>query len=347
VARARVRLSEVAGSRGNNFDVLRLSAAGLVLVSHSFPLTGRREPLAPHTLGTVGVEIFFAISGFLVTKSWLGDPSWRRYLVKRARRIFPGLIGAVLVTALVVGPVFSSISPTAFLTSGAPVSYTISNMLLLPHWVLETVFSSNPDHAANGSLWTLPVEMRAYILLAIFGTGLLARRTVIGITAAVVFGLNIGGSLSPSMQLMSLFAAGSLLYLLRGSVVLRFDIAAGMLALWLAAFTTPFATAAGMLALPYLIACVAYCTPSALRRLVAKGDVSYGVYLYAFPIQQSIVSILGPIPPLGLATLAAPLAWLAGLASWRIVERPILYRRKTAHARAANAPGVIVAPPVV
>jgi peptidoglycan/LPS O-acetylase OafA/YrhL len=328
--------------------VLRLAAASLVLVSHSFPLTGRHEPLAPHTLGKVGVEIFFAISGFLVTKSWLGDPSWRRYLVKRARRIFPGLIGAVLVTALVIGPIFSSISPVAFFTSGAPPSYTVSNVLLAPQWVLATVFSSNPDHAANGSLWTLPVEMRAYIILAIFGTGLLARRTVIGVTAALVFGLNIGGNLSPSLQLMSVFVAGSLLYLLRDRIVLRVDIAAGMLVLWLAAFTTPLATAAGMLALPYLVACAAYCTPPGLRRLVAKGDVSYGVYLYAFPIQQSIVALLGPIAPLGLAALAAPIVWLAGFASWRLVELPILHRpRKTAGTHPAKGQVPTIAQPAV
>jgi peptidoglycan/LPS O-acetylase OafA/YrhL len=169
---------------------------------------------------------------------------------------------------------------------------------------------------------------------------------VIGIVAALVFAANVGGSLSPSLQLMSVFVAGSMLYLLRDAVVLRFDIAAGMLVLWLAAFTTPLATAAGMLALPYLIACLAYCTPPGLRRLVAKGDVSYGVYLYAFPIQQSIVAVLGPIPPLGLAALAAPLTWLAGFASWRLVERPILHRaRKTPDARGVKSRGVMAPNP--
>src|SRR5207247_5632746 len=90
--RANVNLSAASESRNNNFDVLRLFAAALVLVSHSFPLTGRHEPFAPHTLGTVGVEIFFVTSGFLVTRSWVGDPSFRAFMGKRIRRIFPGLI---------------------------------------------------------------------------------------------------------------------------------------------------------------------------------------------------------------------------------------------------------------
>jgi peptidoglycan/LPS O-acetylase OafA/YrhL len=200
------------------------------------------------------------------------------------------------------------------------------------------VYSSNPDHAANGSLWTLPVEVRAYIVLAVVGFGLRApRRTIsaalIGATAASLFAANIVGDLGHPSRLTSLFVASSVLYLLRDSIVLRLDVAAALLLVWLAAFATPFATAAGMLTLPYLMACAAYCTPHGLRRFVLKGDVSYGIYLYAFPIQQSVVALLGPIPPVALAGIAAPLAWLAGFASWRLVERPILRWRGRTPAR--------------
>jgi peptidoglycan/LPS O-acetylase OafA/YrhL len=344
----RVRLSDVAGSRQNSFDVLRLAAAGLVLVGHSFPLSGRHDPFAPHTLGTVGVEIFFVISGFLVAKSWLTDPAFRRFVGKRARRIFPGLICAVSVTAFVVGPIFAWFSPAASLDSGAAVNYVLSNVLLFPDPALGTVFSSNPMHAANGSLWTLPVEVHAYIFLALFAVlGLFARRTAVGVAVALTLVLNMLGALGPSGRLTSLFVAGSVLYLLRDRIVLRLDIAAALLLLWLAAFTTSFATVAGMIALPYLIATVAYCTPRALRRVVAKGDVSYGVYLYAFPIQQSVVALLGPIPPLALAAIAAPLAWLAGFASWRLVERPILQGKRRAAATPARNERVSPATPAV
>jgi peptidoglycan/LPS O-acetylase OafA/YrhL len=326
-----IRLADVADSRDNNFDVLRLFAAGLVLVSHSFPLSGRHEPLAPHTLGTVGVEIFFATSGFLVTKSWLRDPSFRRYIGKRVRRIFPGLICAVLVTAFVVGPTYSAGSPAAFLASGAPLDYALSNIFLFPHYVLSTVFAANPDHVANGSLWTLPIEMRAYILLALLGIALL-RRGAVGVLAVLLFGMLLAVTLSngvrsPAGLLLGLFVSGGALYVVRASVVLRFDVAGVLLALWLAAFTTPFATPAGMVALPYLIACFAYRTPRGLRRLVAKGDVSYGVYLYAFPITQALVATFGRLPPVFLALIAAPLVWLVALLSWKLVEQPMLHRR--------------------
>ncbi len=85
-----------------------------------------------------------------------------------------------------------------------------------------------------------------------------------------------------------------------------------------------------MLAIPYLVAYAAYCTPRALRRLTGQGDVSYGVYVYAFPIQQALVATLGPISPVVLAVIAAPLVWLAGFASWRLVERPMLRRKQRA-----------------
>jgi hypothetical protein len=130
-----------------------------------------------------------------------------------------------------------------------------------------------------------PEEVRAYVLLGLLGLGLL-RRGAIATTAVSLFAIlfAVTGAefgLGPSGQLLALFVAGSSLYLVRKAIVLKLDLAAALLAIWLAAFTTPFATPAGMIALPYLIACVAYCTPRGLRRLVAKGDVSYGVYLYA------------------------------------------------------------------
>jgi peptidoglycan/LPS O-acetylase OafA/YrhL len=133
---------------------------------------------------------------------------------------------------------------------------------------------------------------------------------------------------SPAGLLLGLFVSGGALYVIRSSVVLRFDVAAVLLALWLAAFTTPFATPAGMVALPYLIACFAYRTPRGLCRLVAKGDVSYGVYLYAFPITQALVATFGRLPPVFLALIAAPLVWLVAVLSWKLVEQPMLHRRR-------------------
>jgi peptidoglycan/LPS O-acetylase OafA/YrhL len=136
---------------------------------------------------------------------------------------------------------------------------------------------------------------------------------------------------------MAMFAAGSAFYLLRDRIVFRADITVGLLAIWIAAFDTPLSTAAGMGALPYLVAIFAYRTPRSLRRLTAKGDVSYGVYVYAFPVQQSIVATLGTTSPLIVAGIAAPVVWLLAFASWRLVEQPFLRRRRAGLEPGASA----------
>ena len=139
--------------------------------------------------------------------------------------------------------------------------------------------------------------------------------------------------------------AGSALYVLRDSVKLRGDIAVALLALWLAAYTTSLAPSAGMIALPYLAAFGAYRSPKALRRLTSRGDVSYGAYVYAFPFQQAIVAVAGPVAPFLLIAAAAPLVWLAGFASWHLVERPMLkqkYRWLVRETRETPHPGKAV-----
>jgi peptidoglycan/LPS O-acetylase OafA/YrhL len=113
------RLEDRLDARRNNFDVLRLVAASLVLFSHCYPLTGHEEPfgrLTGWTLGEVGVVMFFAMSGFLIAKSWTDQPYPRAFAVKRALRLLPALVVAVGVTTLVIGPQFTDLPPGVYLT---------------------------------------------------------------------------------------------------------------------------------------------------------------------------------------------------------------------------------------
>jgi peptidoglycan/LPS O-acetylase OafA/YrhL len=203
-----------------------------------------------------------------------------------------------------------------------------SNVLLVPQTIISTVYTTNPHKAANGSLWTLPIEFRAYLLLGLLGAGALVRRWTIIPIAACLFGYSVIAGLGSSGRLFALFAAGSSFYLLRDLVVLRVDIAVGLLAIWVVAFSTTLSIAAGMVALPYLVAMFAYRTPRSLRRLAARGDISYGIYIYAFPVQQSVVATLRTISPFALALIAIPLVWVLALISWRFVEQPFLGRRR-------------------
>ncbi len=106
------RLQERLADRDNSFDVLRLAAAAMVLVGHSFYLAGRSEPTVPLTgtgISFVGVLVFFAISGFLVTGSWLHDRRVVPFVVKRALRIMPALVVVLVLTAYLLGPLATTI----------------------------------------------------------------------------------------------------------------------------------------------------------------------------------------------------------------------------------------------
>src|SRR5215471_13455316 len=126
------------GARRNNFDALRLVAATSVVFSHSFLIadgTQDREPLIWLTgnqsiLGLVGVFVFFVISGFLVTQSFEQTGNAWRFLAKRALRIFPGLFVATVLSALVLAPIVTNLSPSAFFSNPAPWKYVIGNTLL-------------------------------------------------------------------------------------------------------------------------------------------------------------------------------------------------------------------------
>jgi peptidoglycan/LPS O-acetylase OafA/YrhL len=257
----------------------------------------------------------------------------------------PGLVGAVTVTALAIGSMLTSVSPSSYFGSSRPWGYIAANVCFLPGSILSTVFDHNPINAANGSLWTLPVEVRAYMLLALLGALAIVRRPVIALLA--VFGIAVcaTASPSPSMKLLCMFAAGSALYLLREHVVIRTDVALCLLAAWLALVTTRWGTPAGLVAIPYITLWIAYLSPRRLRTLTKHGDVSYGVYLYAFPVQQTIVATIGVVSPPILILLAAPISWALGFASWHVIERPML-RLKSRGLRARAVAPAQVAPSI-
>src|SRR5262245_26850553 len=178
------RLADLAHGRDNNFQLLRLLAAAFVVLFHSFALTGRwtQEPLwriaSELNFGALGVKIFFVISGFLVTQSWLARHSVVPFVAARALRIYPALVAATIVTIVLSG-VSSSLSWAAFLSDPITIDYAWRVALGWDMvYRLPGAFPTNPfPHDVNGSLWTLPIELRLYLGLLIAGVvGLLARR---------------------------------------------------------------------------------------------------------------------------------------------------------------------------
>jgi peptidoglycan/LPS O-acetylase OafA/YrhL len=357
----------------NNFDVLRLAAASLVLVSHSFVVAGHHEPTVGHfQLGTLGVEIFFAISGFLVAKSWFSQPRIGAFTFKRALRIVPALAVTVATLAFVVGPAVSDDGPKTYFGAAQTYAYPVDNVAAVAtggsvrhvSHDLPGVFATNPDTSVDRSLWTLPIEAQAYMAIAILGLAgvlsgalplLVAGFFLLSVAPAGVLDLpGIGPALNfvrgadgEAAHLLAIFSMSALMYRYRSRIVLRTDLAVVAGIAWVASLGTPAERWVLVVAIPYLALYLAYRSWSGLRRLTAHADVSYGLYLLAFPVQQMIIHFWGAArpSPAVVAVIAFPITYLLALASWHGVEkRALAMKRMLADRRAARAKARRAAP---
>ncbi len=362
-----MRLADRSASRAsNNFNALRLLAAGLVVISHSYPLTGYVEPkFCRQLVGTIGVAIFFSISGYLVAKSWDGDPRPWHYIIKRALRLLPGLFVVILLLGLVVGPLLSDLSLFAYFKHLAVYRFIGQESVLYTFsgGSLPGVFTHNPyPGTIDGSLWTLPLEALAYVGAACLGAfGALRGRRRLSLVSLLVLtvlispvvdnrAISIPGPLHPilpeALYFWALFNAGSVLYAYRERIVLRWGIFALLLVACVALGQTSWFYVGSLVFIPYGVLVLAYRTSPDLAILTAPGDVSYGVYIYAFPVQQVIARLWGRgLGPAGMLTLSLVPVYLLALVSWRTIESPALKLKQRFTARAVH-PNSFPPPPI-
>ena len=350
-------MAEDAARARNNFDALRLLAALMVVVGHAYVLSGRAdaEPLAAHTglggFGEFGVSIFFVISGFLVTGSFERLGNARAYLANRCLRILPGLAVVLLATALVLGPLATSLPLGDYVSRPQTALYVVRNLLLYPvTYVLPGVFEHNPyPVAVNGSLWTLRLEFSFYLVIPLLAwRGLLSRRVLAGLAGACALAywlvLSPAASQLPPAALIAarnfyLFAAGAALFAWRDHPIVRHP-APWLVALALLLALAPFKAATpygAPVVLPLVVIGAALRPVRGLASAARFGDLSYGIYIYAFPVQQALMHWMGP-SRLGIAAfIAATLACSVPLAaaSWWGVERPALGLKRLARAKLA------------
>jgi peptidoglycan/LPS O-acetylase OafA/YrhL len=331
---------EAGGFRDNGFTFLRLVAAFLVLVTHSYVLVGAGlDPLVRLTgligFSSVGVDSFFAISGFLVCSSLMRQPQPLLYLRNRLLRLLPALAGVVLASVLLVGPLFSA--GADYWRDSVTYKYLYTATVYGYHEYLPGVFQGNPVHVVNGSLWTLPLELTCYLLLlALSWCRALNARSLL-LLVAVMLVLHLGEAFPPlrfvaQMEMMRLnrfgvlFCGGALLAVLRDRVAYSLPLAgAAFLAITAAVhwariyqqFDMPY-----LLLLPYIVITLAY----SLKRMawLDRWDLSYGFYVYAFLVQQCVVARLGAMSPARLTVIATPIVLACALASWLAIERPAL-----------------------
>ena len=331
-------------SRPNNFDLLRFAAATLVLVDHSDPLTGRvggPGPFGYETLGGFAVAVFFIISGFLVAASWERAPRLWAFVVKRALRILPAYAAVVVFAALVLGPLATDLSLRAYFHTPATWAYFRNLTFVELYYSLPGVFVGNAfPLAVNGSIWTLPIEVTMYIALAALGLVGAFSRTVVTVLVALLtvvwffWGAEVYAApplyydVLPAGYTLHLglwFFTGSAMWLWREHIDYRADVAVALLVLsWWTEWTRA-GTLVVHVAFPYVVIWIATLPVGWMNRFGRGGDFSYGMYLYAFPMQQALVAAGGAAWPYPVYLAAAFLLSLAcAVASWHGIEHPAL-----------------------
>lgn len=323
----------------SNFDCLRLIAAAAVMFSHAFLIaegTEENEPFVRmlgerNIIGIYGVMIFLILSGFLVSRSAEMSRSVPDFLWRRALRIYPGLAVCGLVLGLAVAPFFSSLGAREFAASGIGIDYALRTVLVPGAVSVETVsfYPGWVGEVIAGTLWTIPQEILCYLLLA--GLLLLSmnRPTVIAWLLVAALALRMRPEiwnhalLGDFLFLVPSFLSGCLLWRARGGL----NAPTALLGL---VATIVLALAGGLLAWFPLVAAypfMYFATSKSVRlpSLRRIGDLSYGLYLYGWPVAQVCRALLGSGTTwwevwLCSTVATVPIAWL----SWHLVERPAL-----------------------
>ncbi len=327
----------------NAFDALRLFAALLVIFGHAFRLTGEAGPaFAGAGVATTGVKIFFVISGYLVAQSYLRDADPRRFLQRRLLRIVPGLAAVVLLTVFVLGPALSALPVPAYFADLSTWTY-LANLAFYPADALPGLFGANvAPGEVNGSLWSLPPEISMYLLLpALAGLSFALTRTyrmfalaalLITMVALLVIASSelrawtiYGTRVWAWFSVAPYFLVGACYAFLQWDRYLNRAVAVALFALLLVTPTVPILTELMLIAaLPYMVLAFGVAEAPLGGALTRRGDFSYGLYLYAFPIQQALVALGTPGGALGNFALAALLAGGCAALSWHLIERPAL-----------------------
>jgi peptidoglycan/LPS O-acetylase OafA/YrhL len=329
-------IGDLDSGKNNNFNLLRHVAAALVIVTHSYGLTSTDNlfnQLTGHSAGHIAVNIFFALSGYLITSSWIRKPDFKRYVANRAARIYPALWMSIFFCVLVIGPMDTTLPLRDYFLHRDSLAFTVANSTLIQGTFLKLpgVFSGKP---VNESLWTLPYEMRMYVAVLVFGvTQLISCRGVVAACYALLVFVEVAGNIfgvidigqNEWIRLGSYFAAGSTYCLYRGKIPVSGVVAALMTALVVFGYSQSQSVGTSLLTifLPYVIFFLVYVPKGPILMFNRIGDYSYGLYIYAFPIQQLLV-ISGFREVHVHLLLSYSLTLLVAAISWHLVESPVL-----------------------
>lgn len=342
----KLKLSDLLKRENNNLDLIRLLCAYFVIYSHSFALSpspGDEDFLLKLTgigfiaFSGVAVKTFFLISGILVTNSLLSTGNITKFVTSRFLRVFPAFFTVVVLSALVMGPILTTWTPSSYLSKFTTWHYISKTLSLDIQYILPGVFDKNTTQAVNGSLWTIPFEVKAYfylLVLYILSVPLGKYKTYfIGIVSIAIFlepltpfkGMLIAKSDNPSIyELYPFFAFGCLLALAKEKIKIGIYLPIAFAIIYLLSSSETCKIMFFYLAASTLL--IYASSLKAIIRIKLKHDISYGVYLWAFPIQQTIAAFYPGQPYLNMAA-SIVITTLIAYASFILVEGPSMNLR--------------------
>jgi len=331
------------GGVGPGFDALRLGLSVWVFTLHSMYI-GRgvdpaiqfaANPLHRILLSPV-LPMFFLVSGYLVAGSAIRTRAFSTFLLFRVFRIVPALAVEVALSALLLGPWLTEKRLSDYFLDSLVYKYFL-NIVGYAHFFLPGLFEKNPITVVNANLWTLKPEFYCYAFMSLMMlSGLIYKKMLTSIVAlAVIFVTIIYAIFSHNMYnflglvnwkiLLVTFVLGAAAYHWNDWIVISTRNAICALVFVVVGFLYTPVTIIGLLALVYIVVYIG-AKRIYLPYFLRNGDYSYGIYLFGFPIQQTLIYFLPTEYRNGLIilTLGLPLTLIFAMISWRFVERPAL-----------------------
>lgn len=341
-------------NRLNNFDFVRILAASMVVFAHSFDLLStpetvetNAEPLRVIThgqisFGSLGVAIFFCLSGYLITQSLNNSQNYSNYFAKRFLRIFPALILDLVIAVFIWGALVTTLPLSAYFSDIHTYQYLWNVFLFKLSYVLPGVFETNSyPNIVNMSLWTLPYEFICYFGVVILDVCLISKNRYVfaGFGAALfMVGFVVLNSSYASFQLgetdirldnffvlTTYFSAGALFYQFRDKIPLKASISFVLLIIYCLSFYFEKSSIFAYFCLPYIVFWFVFSPKIKLHGVGKLGDFSYGMYIYSFPVQQTIIYYFGNrMPVTKMIFLSFLLTIPLAVFSWFVVEKRAL-----------------------
>lgn len=345
----------------NNFDFIRFVAALSVLVSHSYPIWGGvHDPLQPlmngFTIGEVAVSVFFVVSGYLVAQSWGSDPNIFRFLARRLLRLCPALYTLILISTFVAGPLLTSLPLHDYLASSMTWNYLKGFGLLWVQGQLPGVFEASfYPLAFNGPLWTIPIETSCYLILLIGGILGFSRSPftslILGVGTAflsVVVSADVDYyknfhfvhmDVVSFLKLAALFFLSASIFHYRVYIPRLTGVAVAMLVVIFFSSGTRFFDLIFLIFFPYAILCLAFIPNKTISQFGKFGDYSYGMYLYAWPVQQAVMQFFGVgLSFFAYVLISALITLFFAYLSWHCVEKCALRLKPINRSAELSAP---------